>query len=67
MWLTKIHAAYLLEAINMWNSHALEVFKNKLLNIFKHFDKEETRANHIQGNYSSEHIQPVTNISLDRY
>ena len=50
MWLKKIHAAYLLEAINMWNSHALEVFKNKILNIFKHFDKEETRANHIQGN-----------------
>jgi hypothetical protein len=51
----------------MWNSLALEVFKNELLNIFNHFDKAETRANHIQGKQSSEPIQPVTNISLDRY
>jgi hypothetical protein len=65
--LTKIHAAYLLEAINMWNSHALEFFKNKFLNIFKYFDKAETRGDHFQGTQSSWHIQPVTNISLDRY
>ena len=46
MWLTKIQAGYLLEASNKENSHPLEVFKNKFLINFKHFNKAKTKAIH---------------------
>ena len=62
-----MHAAPLLEAINMRNTHAQESHTNKFLINFEGLNKTETSSLQFLSTQAPEYNQPEKTIPMDRY